>query len=512
MTESAGLRPLRVEPRPLSTLLDTRAGTVVTGVTLDSRRVRGGDLYVGLPGRSAHGASFASTAVSAGAVAVLTDHEGARFTDDLGVPVVVVPDPRETMASVAADVYGRPSERLLMFGVTGTAGKTSTTFLLEAGLAAAGHVVGTIGTIGFRVGGRALPSDRSTVTTPESPDLQALLAVMREHGATAVAMEVSSHALSLHRVDAIVFDVSGFTNLGRDHLDFHGDQEAYFAAKAGLFLGGRTRQAVISIDDDWGRRLADMVMADGQAQVRTCGWADDADYRVVDWSFVDAGGSRVRLRTPSGEHTFTVGLPGEFNIRNAVTAAAMIGASPLPLERALPGFASAVVPGRMQRVALGEDAPSVVVDFAHTPESVSAALSALPEGHRIAVLGCGGDRDRAKRGPMGEAAARAASVVVVTDDNPRSEDPAAIRAEVLAGARRGAADSGATVIDGGDRRSAIRIALGLAGPQTWLAILGKGHEQGQEIAGTIRPFDDVTVVGEEWAEAHTTRPPGGPDA
>ena len=488
-------RPARAGSLALGALFDAAAGVVVTGVTLDSRRVTPGDLYVGLPGQTTHGARFAPAAVAAGAAAILTDAAGAALAGEAGVPVVVVDDPRAELARVAAEIYGRPGDHLLMLGVTGTTGKTSTTYLLEAGLAAAGLVTGVIGTIGFRVAGEPLAVARSTVTTPEAPDLQALLAVMRDRGAQGVAMEVSSHALALHRVDCIAFDVAGFTNLGRDHLDFHHDMESYFAAKQRLFLDGRARHAVVNVDDPWGRRLADAVTADGSAILHTTGAT--GDYRILRQR-ADAGGTRVLLATPRGEHEFILGLLGDFNVKNALTAAAMLDCAGVDLAAALTGFARAQVPGRMQRVWLGDDAPGVVVDFAHTPEAVAAALAALPEGRVTAVLGCGGDRDVAKREPMGEAAARAAQVVVVTDDNPRSEDPAAIRAAVLAGARRAARESGATVIDGGDRRSAIRAALAQASAGEWVAILGKGHEQGQDIAGVVTPFDDVRVAVEEW--------------
>ena len=478
-----------------------RAGadpTPITGVALDSRRILPGDLYVALPGQLTHGARFARVAVDAGAAAVLTDPDGsALLAGGLGVPVVVVDDPRGELARLAAEVYGRPAEALLMLGVTGTAGKTSTAFLIEAGLAAAGLTAGTIGTIGFRLRGEPLPAARSTITTPESPDLQALLAVMREAGAQAVAMEVSSHALALHRVDAIGFDVAGFTNLGHDHLDFHHDQESYFRAKAGLFLGGRSRRAVINIDDPWGRRLTEELRAEGRAQVVTTG-GPGADYRILAAEPRQDGGRQVRLATPSGEAGFALGLVGEFNLLNALTAAAMLDQAGIDLDVALAGFATASIPGRMQRVPLPGAAPNVVVDFAHTPEAVTAALAALPSARTVVVLGCGGDRDPAKREPMGAAAAGGAAVVVVTDDNPRSEDPAAIRAAVLAGARRRAAVTGAEVLDGGDRRTAIRLALGQAGPGEWVAILGKGHERGQEVAGMITSFDDVAVVAETW--------------
>ncbi|MBK8460352.1 MAG: UDP-N-acetylmuramoyl-L-alanyl-D-glutamate--2,6-diaminopimelate ligase [Micropruina sp.] len=484
---------------PLADLVASDSTAVVSGVCLDSRTVRPGDLYVGLAGAVTHGAKFATSAVARGAVAVLTDPDGAVGLADLGVPVVAVEDPRAAMAGIAAQVYGHPARRLAMFGITGTNGKTSTLFLLEAGLRAVGEVVGTIGTIGFRVAGTALPSARTTVTTPESPDLQALLAVMVDAGATAVGMEVSSHALALRRVDGVEFAVAGFTQLGQDHLDFHRDQASYFEAKSRLFLGGRTRVAVVYTDDPWGR-LAELIAADGHARLITTGSDSSADYWVRDYRTDEEGRSRVVMATPSGDVDFTVGMIGSFNVRNAVTAAAMIEAAGYDLGQAVRGFAEASVPGRMQRVDLGADAPRVVVDFAHTPEAISACLAALPEGRRIAVFGCGGDRDPIKRRPMGQAAARGAELVIVTDDNPRSELPATIRAAALAGAESAAQESGAEVLDGGERRSAIRLALARGDASTWIAILGKGHEWGQEANGVITPFDDVDVARTEWAE------------
>lgn len=500
-TSPVVLRPSGTPGAALSALVPGAAEATVTGVTLDSRAVRPGDLYVALPGLRTHGARFAGDAVAAGAHAVLTDPEGAGLLAGLGVPVAVVADPRTEMARVAAEVYGRPGERLDLYGVTGTAGKTSTTFLVAAALEAAGRRVGTIGTIGFTLGGEQLASPRTTVTTPESPDLQALLAHLAERGADAVAMEVSSHALALHRVDGLVFDVAAFTNLGRDHLDFHADQEEYFQAKASLFRDGRCRAAVVNTDDEHGRRLAAELR--GAPGVRLLTTGATGDYRPLGAELSADGTSRVRLATPGGEREFTLGLLGDFNQRNAATAVAMLDAAGVDLEAALPGLATAYVPGRMQRVDLGADAPGVVVDFAHTPESVSAALGALPAGRRIAVLGCGGDRDQAKRGPMGAAAATAADVVVVTDDNPRSEPPEAIRAAVLAGAR--AAGTSATVVDGGPRADAIRLALGLAGPGDWVAVLGKGHEKGQQLADRTVDFDDVAVVTAAWAQREGRR-------
>lgn len=497
MTASgSSLRPDQLRPVSLASLFAGAPDVPISGVSLDSRAIRPGDLYVALPGTATHGAKFATQALTAGAVAILTDPSGAGLLPASAV-AVVVDDPRALMAGAAAAIYQHPGTELALLGVTGTTGKTSTTFLLAAGLAAAGHRVGTIGTLGFRLDGQTLISSRTTVTTPESPDLQGLLAYLLQHGADSVAMEVSSHALALGRTDELIFDVAGFTNLGRDHLDFHRDQEDYFQAKARLFRDGHSRAAVINIDDDFGRRLAAEVRAAGLRSVTT-GAGAEADYFVLDAQPVAAGGSRVQLRTPRGVREFTLGLLGDFNQRNATTAAAMLEVAGIDLDQALPGLASAAIPGRMQVVDLGPQAPHAVVDFAHTPESVAAALAALPSGRTVAVLGCGGDRDQAKRGPMGAAAARGAQVVVVTDDNPRSEDPEAIRAAVLAGAREEAERTGAQVVDGGQRGDAIAVALRLAGPEDWVAVLGKGHETGQQLADRTIPFDDVTALIEQW--------------
>ncbi|MFT4218532.1 MAG: UDP-N-acetylmuramoyl-L-alanyl-D-glutamate--2,6-diaminopimelate ligase [Micropruina sp.] len=481
----------------LAGLLPGATDAAVTGVSLDSRAVRPGDLYAALPGQHTHGARFAADAVRRGAALVLTDAAGRDLIggglDDVSVPVVVVADPRATLAEVAAAVHGHPARAMRMFGITGTNGKTSTVFLLEDALAALGERVGTLGTIGFRLAGEVIDRSRSTVTTPESPDLQELLAQLRDAGATSVAMEVSSHALALRRVGGIVFDVAAFTHLGRDHLDFHHDLESYFAAKAELFLGGRARSCVVNVDGEWGCRLAGLIRAEG-TPLLTTGNAPDADVRLLSAAPDADRRTRVEVATPDGPLEFTVGMPGSFNVANAITAAAMVRAAGLDVATAVGAFATAAVPGRMQRVDLGPGAPAAVVDFAHTPEAVAAALAALP-APRVAVLGAGGDRDATKRGPMGAAAAANAELVVVTDDNPRSEQPAAIRTAVLAGAR---AAGGTEVVDGGDRRSAIALALRRAHSTGWVAVLGKGHETGQDVGGVISPFDDVAVLREEW--------------
>jgi UDP-N-acetylmuramoyl-L-alanyl-D-glutamate--2,6-diaminopimelate ligase len=398
------------------------------------------------------------------------------------------------LGEVASRVHGDPSHRLAVVGITGTNGKTTTSYLVEAGMAAAGWSTGLIGTVQTRTrtaaGVTALPSVR---TTPEAPALHALLADMVGRGVRAVVMEVSSHALVQGRVGGVRFAAAGFTNLGRDHLDFHGDLESYFRAKALLF-DGRAAVEVVDVDDEHGRRLAAKA---GVVTVSTAG--RDADWTASGIAAAPDGGSTFTLRGPDGRtHEGRVLLPGAFNVANAVLAVALLDAVGVDLDRALEGIATTVVPGRMEPVDAGQ--PFVaVVDYAHTPDAVATALAALAgAGHRVVtVLGAGGDRDAGKREAMGRAAAEGSAVVVVTDDNPRSEDPAAIRAAVLAGAR--AAGTGADVREVGDRRAAIAEAVALARPGDAVLVAGKGHETGQEAAGVVTPFDDREVLREALA-------------
>lgn len=491
-----------LEVLPRATVVGELPGTGVRGITLDSRQVDPGDLYVGLPGTRFHGAQFAGQALDSGAVAVLTDDAGRQILADNGldqVPALVVDQLRIAMSRASALIFGRPAERMTMYGITGTNGKTTTAFLVEAGLLAAGRCAGSIGTIGYRLAGHPLASARTTITTPESPDLQALFAALADHGASDTVMEVSSHALALHRVDGTLFDVTAFTNLGRDHLDFHKTMENYYRAKARLFSSELSRVAVINVDDEHGRRLADEMRVLGRVRVITTSIEAPSNYRVVSWRPEGGLGSELEVDTPSGRRQLHLSLPGEFNVRNAVMALAMLEAAGHDFESVAPGLAIAQVPGRMQRVPLDPGAPEVLVDFAHTPQAIGEALRAArtaTRGRLVAVLGAGGDRDVAKRGPMGRTAAQEADVVVVTDDNPRSEDPASIRAEVLEGARSVPGDR--QVVDGGARRRAISTALELAGPDDLVAILGKGHETGQEIAGRVMPFDDRVMAGQQW--------------
>ena len=484
------LRPAQPAARPLTGLLDelpglrpdrAAAGVTVTGCTLDSRAVQPGDLYAALPGSRAHGADFAAQAAAAGAAAILTDEAGAARCSSYDRPVLVADDPRGVLGGVARWVYDDPAQALLVLGVTGTNGKTTTAFLLEAGLRAAGHSTGLLGTVLTRIGDDVVPSVR---TTPEAPDVQALLAAMRERGTSAVAMEVSSHALSLGRVDGLVFDVAAFTNLSQDHLDFHSSMEEYEAAKASLFTPERARHAVVNVDDAAGRRIA------RDTRVPRTTFGEDADWQAREID-LRPDGSRFRLMGPDVDLRASVQLPGAFNVANAVAALATLAAAGVPLEPAVRGIAELPgVPGRMERVDAGQPFLAVV-DYAHTPDAVARLLDAVRRvtpGKVIGVLGCGGDRDRGKRPEMGRALAAGADVAVLTSDNPRSEDPAAILAEMAAGAPDALREQ--------DRRAAIALAVSLAGPGDAVVVAGKGHETGQEVAGIVTPFDDRQVLRE----------------
>jgi UDP-N-acetylmuramoyl-L-alanyl-D-glutamate--2,6-diaminopimelate ligase len=488
-------RPADVAPVPLGGLATGRGvlhgGEVaVTGITASSGQIRPGDLFAALPGRTAHGASFAPAAARAGAVAVLTDAAG-RAAVPAGLPVLLVPDVRSVLGPIAADIYGRPGDSLTMLGVTGTSGKTTTTFLLRAGLQAVGRVPGLIGTVATMIGDDEV---KTGFTTPEAPEVQALLAVMRERGVTDLAMEVSSHALAMGRVDGIRYDVAGFTNLSEDHLDFHADMEDYFAAKASLFAAGRSRSAVIVVDDAWGNRLTELV-DEPVATVTTVG-DRHATWAAVDIAEQPDGSTAFRALGPGVELKTGCAIPGRYNVANALLALAILAAAGVDPEAAAPAVAAASVPGRMERVDAGQPFLAVV-DYSHKPAAVDGALRALrplTRGRLIIVLGCGGDRDRGKRPHMGEIAARGADLLIVTDDNPRSEDPAAIRRAMLDGARAVPLSERGEVLEVGERAAAISEAVARAGAGDTVLIAGKGHETGQEVGGVVHPFDDRLVL------------------
>lgn len=472
------------------------APVLVTGVTLDSREVRSGDLYAALPGAATHGARFAGAAVAAGAAAILTDPAGQEIIgadglpDERELPAIVVPDPRAVLGRLAARIYGEPADRLQMFGITGTNGKTTTAYLMHAALGELDRHTGLIGTVETRIGDERV---RSVRTTPEAPDLHALLAVMCERGADSCVMEVSSHAVRQHRVDGVRYAVAIFTNLSQDHLDYHGTMAEYFAAKAELFTPARCQRAVVCVDDEWGRLLAQT------ATVPVTTFAAEPDV-VADWRVVGEGPD-FDLVGSSGRLALTCHLPGTFNLANTAAAALALlvsGVSAAEVEAAMRREPD--VPGRMERVQAASGrpgAPRAIVDYGHTPDAVDVALAALrpsTPGRLVVVLGAGGDRDRGKRAAMGAAAVRHADLVVVTDDNPRTEDPATIREAIMAGARAAltalATPRPVELVAVSGRGAAIVRAVAGAGADDTVVVLGKGHETGQEIAGVVHHFDD----------------------
>ncbi len=472
----------------------------ITGISLNSRTVEPGDLYVALPGATRHGADFVSQAVDRGAVAVLTDDAGARLvalSADTAVPVLVVDGPRNVVGPLSAMIYqsqpsaGQPPR---LFGVTGTNGKTTTTYFINALLRSLGQRAGLIGTIEIVAGGDPVPS---LLTTPESTDVHGLLALMRERGLDAASMEVSSHAVAFQRVDGVVFDVAGFTNLTQDHLDLHGTMEEYFATKAELFTPRRARAAVVTVDDEWGRTLA------SAAQIPVTTLATSPDGASADWTVSSTAarglGTEFTLSGPGSRvlqvHT---GLPGAFNVANAALATVMVLASGFDAATVQAAITAhdpftVAVPGRMQLVS---SQPAAVVDFAHNTDALARALEAVrspADGSRvIVVFGATGQRDQGKRPAMGAIAAQLADVVIVTDDDPHDEDAAAIRADVLAGARAAQEREGAGCVieEVHPRDVAIRRAVELARAQDTILVAGRGHEVWQEVKGVNLALDD----------------------
>jgi UDP-N-acetylmuramoyl-L-alanyl-D-glutamate--2,6-diaminopimelate ligase len=436
-----------------------RAPAEVRDLAFDVRRVQPGALFFCVPGSRADGHDFAGEAVERGAVALVVEHPV-----DAAAPQLVVPSSRAAMAVAADEFFGRPTEELEVVGVTGTNGKTTTAFLVHSILDAAGRRPGLIGTVEARVGGVARKLER---TTPEAIDLQRLFRELLDAGDRSCAMEASSHASELHRLDRVRFRALIFTNLTQDHLDFHGTMERYYEAKRRLFGDA---PAVVNVDDPWGRRLVDEL---GGAAA-TFGLSPEAEVGPE-----ALAGVHLRLR-------------GRFNVLNALGAAAAARVLGIGDDAVRAGLEAVEgVPGRFEEVSEGQPF-TVIVDYSHTPDSLENALTAargLTEGRIICVFGCGGDRDREKRPLMGRVATRLADLAIVTSDNPRSEDPDAIIAEVVAGA------AGEVAVEP-DRRAAIELAVESAAAGDLVLVAGKGHEQGQEIAGTVLPFDDRVVARE----------------
>jgi UDP-N-acetylmuramoyl-L-alanyl-D-glutamate--2,6-diaminopimelate ligase len=460
LVEEAGLATRGLDPRLLGD-----GATPVTGIAMDTRQVEPGHLFACVPGSSIDGHLLAPAAVEAGAAAVLCEHELS-----LDVPQVVVASVRRALGPVSDAVHGHPSAGLVVAGVTGTNGKTTTCAFLAAVFEAAGWPALTIGTL------------TSARTTPEAPDLHASLARWRAGGGRAVAMEVSSHALHQHRTDAVRFAAAVFTNLSPEHLDYHPGMDAYFEAKARLFDPEAVGQAVVNSDDEWGRRLLERIGRPFAGRLHP--------FSPAAATGLDLTPSVSRFRWEGLQVELRVG--GRFNVANAVAAAATARALGIPDPAIAAGLDSVdSVPGRFQLVDAGQPF-TVVVDYAHTPDGLEQLLSAARQicaGRLIAVFGAGGDRDREKRPLMGMVAAGLADLAVVTSDNPRSEDPEAIIAAVMEPVR-----TAGHVVAEADRAAAIATALGLAQPGDVVVIAGKGHEKGQEVAGRVLPFDDVEVA------------------
>jgi UDP-N-acetylmuramoyl-L-alanyl-D-glutamate--2,6-diaminopimelate ligase len=487
----AGRGPIADVP---SILDEAVANIDIVGIALSSGGVEPGFAFAALPGHHRHGAEFIDEAFRRGAVAVITDSKGQSIiacSAQSNIPVIVHDQPRPLVAHIAAILAGFPTQSLTMVGVTGTNGKTSVCALLSAALGAGDISCGVIGTLGSTLNGDQLAS--SPRTTPEAPDIQAMARSMVDDGAEAIVMEVSSIALSEHRVDGVVFDVAVFTGLSHDHLDYHETMEAYFAAKAELFAGERSRRGVVLIDDEWGERLARESVIPVET-VSTTGKAADWSMTAVDggWVLTD-GVDSCDVRTPVG---------ADFVVANAavgIVAARLVG---VPLDVAADAIETARIPGRMELVGR-ENGIDYIVDYAHTPDAIEQVVSAAIReratrgaGRVIVVIGAGGDRDPQKRPDMGSAASQA-DVVIVTDDNPRSENPADIRRQILEGVQ-----GSCEIHECDSRRDAIGLAVATARPGDVVLVLGKGHEATQEWSDGVIAFDDRHVLASFIHDRH----------
>lgn len=475
--------------------------TLISGIAYDSRRVTGGDLFCAIPGFEIDGHEFVPDATQNGAAAAIVE----RWVEGVDLPQVKVAAARPAMAIAAAEFFGHPSNRICLAGVTGTNGKTSTAFMIERIFREAGYLTGLTGTVETRLGNTTEPVTR---TTPEAPDLQALLWRMAEAGVEYAAMEVSSHALTLDRVLGTEFKVGVFTNLSQDHLDFHETMEDYYRSKRRLFETSMTDSAVLNAEDPWSLRVIEDLRSLSYITFgteRSSGasiWADEIELRP--------DGSEFMLRGTIGPRKVEMHLRGGFAVLNAVAAAGaahLMGASEDEIAAGL--GAVEAIPGRFEPVDRGQSFLAVV-DYAHTPDAVTAVVEAAralcnPGGRVIIVIGCGGDRDRSKRPLMAAAAVRGSDHAIFTSDNPRSEDPLKILDEMTAGLSRAAGDEYDVVEE---RRAAIRAAIRLASAGDVVLIAGKGHESGQSVGSETRPFDDRVVLGEELeaiTDAEVTR-------
>ncbi len=459
----------------------------VNGIAYDSRQVKPGGLFVALPGMKSDGAEYIPDALSNGAVAVVSERQL-----DLGSGVVHihVPHARRALAELANAFFGDLSHRMKVVGVTGTNGKTTTCYMIRNILRDGGYTPGLLGTVAYEIGGRSLPSSR---TTPEAPDIHSMFRQMQEHGCDSAVLEVSSHAIAMERVHAIDFKIGVFTNLTQDHLDFHRDMDSYFDTKANLFESLKRsdeRSAVINVDDPWGRKLVERTL---DVDIVTYGFSEQAQVRAAKVK-LDAHGSSFRITTPWGEGRVHLRLLGRFNIHNALAAIAAGGLCGVGLQQIVCSLEQLdAVPGRLELVPNRRNR-KIFVDYAHTDDALKNVLNTLREickGRLLVVFGCGGNRDTGKREKMGRVACGLADYAIVTSDNPRREDPAAIVGDVIAGC-----DDPTRYEVVLDRRDAIAAAIAMMRRNDLLVIAGKGHETYQEFDGTIVPFDDREVVRE----------------
>ncbi len=470
----------------------------ISGVTHNSLQVESGVLFAALPGAKTHGARFVESVIAQDVAAVLTDSEGwaicGALCEEAGIPVLVVQNPRGQLGAICLTVYGKPPVKLI--GITGTNGKTTTAYMVMQGMRSAGIPVGMIGTLATYIGDTQIPSAR---TTPEAPDLFNLLLRMYQAGVEVVVMEVSSIAIAEHRIDGLFFDVVGFTNLSHDHLDYHGDMETYFQEKCKLFEPARSSQGIVCVGDTWGSRLC----GTAQIPIQSVNLIQRGEQVTSDADWVGVrtnAGNLTVLHNGIEEIVFDVESPGLANAWNALLAVAILSAAGWRPQLTAAAIGESSVPGRGELVS-SHMGVRIYVDYAHSPDAIEAFLSDLRSratGRVITVIGAGGDRDASKRTLMGHVSAKLSDVVIITDDNPRSENPAEIRQSLVIGAQ---ADNSAIVEEIGDRRAAISRAVEIAQSGDCIAVLGKGHEDHIDVGGARIPFHDSTVIRELVARA-----------
>jgi len=456
----------------------------VNGISNKSKEIDLNELFVAIPGEKTHGAKFVQEAISNGAKAVLTDSQGSDLIMQGLVPVLVCQDVKKIVGEISSYIYENPSQKIPVFGITGTNGKTTTAWLLKAGLEHCAVQTGLLGTAGIDIPGLKVESER---TTPEAPELQKILALAVQNGAKAISMEVSSHALTLGRVNGTKFKAVGFTNLSQDHLDFHKNMQDYFEAKSSLFNNYFSSAAVITTNDSWGKKLETIT----DITTESLGGDVENYWRVTD---ITAALGHVDFKlTKSNKQSFNINLSfaGSFNAFNASLAIALANKLDIDLPTFIKGLENIQIPGRMQPVLI-PGAPLAIVDYAHSPEAIENVLLTLRKetrGNLITVVGAGGNRDKEKRPKMGSAVEKYSDVIIVTDDNPRDENPEQIRESVISGisARN-------KVLEIGNRKQAIQKAISIATDFDTIAVLGKGHENYQEIKGEVFPFSDYLIT------------------